>query len=361
MVATSMSKSPFNHSQRRLLCGGCKRAIGVPVAGGAVTCNHCDTEIEIGPRPEPSLVPADRHPTPITERLAALRAQDGAPLRPPGTLPLSLMGWHGEADDKKRDAALEAWQAARLGLGSGSPGDNDEAHLYFLTLALNNYYGVTRDLERRRALLESAVELCTTARHRQVLYCELARAAARADDLDAAEAWLAPCDPEPDDLYMDSAYRFTRAFLASRAEDWSAVLDQLGRELDEIPVADFMDHLCALYRAHALEMSGDADSAIATLEAAMRRLRGTPRSFMEVAEAADIHLCPTALPAAYEPAMRRWKLRHAVFLTVWIALLNYVALDWLTDLGPLSPGIHSWWPLPIVFVLGWILNVRWKP
>ncbi|HJL15500.1 MAG TPA: hypothetical protein RMH99_07595 [Sandaracinaceae bacterium LLY-WYZ-13_1] len=121
----------------------------------------------------------------------------------------------------------------------------------------------------QRAYLETAIELLPDEGHRHILRCLLARLAAGAGELDAAEEWLSPCHPEPVDLRMDTAYRLARATLAVTRGDHRVVLALLGRDT---PLAEDYALDCALLRIHALDAEGRSDEAVAELEALEERV-----------------------------------------------------------------------------------------
>jgi len=356
-----MDASLFSPEIRLLICRNCGAPLPAPREGGIATCEYCEASSEVAPRPRPVVPAATPRPEPLTEaeRIQHLRLQDGKPLHAPSTLPLTLQLWHRPDDPKKAALATQLWQQARAALSSGAGKPSDERQLYFLTLALDNYWALKRDDRRRRALLETALESCTEPLHLQVLRCEMAGQARRLGDLDAAEAWLAPCDPRPHDLNMDSALRRQRAAIATARGDFAAVLELLGAEIDEIPIADLYDHSATMLRANAHERRGDVARATAQLEQAVRSLRGSPRIFARIAAAAAEPLCPRSLPPVHRRALTRWWLRYALFLAVWLGGLGLLAAE--PALGITGLG---WWSVALavpLLVAGLYPYFRWRP
>jgi len=293
------------------------------------------------------------------ERMQHLRKQDGQALHAPSTLPLALRLWHRPDDAKKAELAIRLWQQARAALASGQATSTNERHLFFLTLALGNYWTIKHDAKRRRASLESALEACTEPLHLQVLRCDMAGEARRAGDLDAAESWLAPCDPRPLDLTMDSALRRMRALIATTRGDFADVLELLGAEIGDIPIADFYDHSTAMLRANAHEKIGDVTRATAQLEQAMRSLRGSPKTFARIAGGSDVPLCPRSLPPILRRALARWWLRYVIFLALWLGAFAFLGVDMALEVIGLG-----WWSIllavPLLFA-GLVPYLRWRP
>jgi hypothetical protein len=121
-----------------------------------------------------------------------------------------------------------------------------------------------------RALLETAIELLPDEGHRHIMRCMMARFAARSGDATAAEQWLAPCNPRPLDLPMDTAYRYASATLATVQQQYDRVVVSLGLESGDVPLAERDELGCALLRIHALEKQGlrrEAADSLAELRA----------------------------------------------------------------------------------------------
>ena len=290
-----MTKTAYSHSLRMLLCARCGAPLDAPTEGGVTTCRYCGTQSTLARRDDSREVAAVRQTMSEPERFERLRAQDGKPLVPPQSLMHYLAG--GGLAPQFVEQALVEWQRARAELGAGAPYPTEE-RLYFLTLLLAQHWGEQHDDYRQRGILETALELVSVPRHKQVFRCMLARNAARVGDLQAAEAWLKPCNPWSDDLHMDTAYRFARAYIATLQHDFQNALGMLGTRLGDVPIADSHDDVCALFRANALERLGRGPEAVGELRASMT----TPQAVAAMDRARTIHgalqLCPQSYPQA---------------------------------------------------------------
>lgn len=252
----------FSYAVRVLACDRCGGPHESPLAGGSFGCRFCNAQNMVAIRSEVVVAPG-RAPTPEAERIARLRTQDGKPLMPPSNLG-HLMA-NGQLADHKVDEAVSIWNGARHQLRT-NPNDYDAAErLLFLSMMIAQYYKDKGEKLRQRALLESALDAVTLPRHRQVLRGFLTRAAVLSGDLDAAEAWLKPCDAHSDDLSMDTEWRFSRAFIDTARGSFPNVVTVLGRGSNDIPIEDAADDVCAVLRANAVERLGHLDAAVALL------------------------------------------------------------------------------------------------
>ncbi|UJR84953.1 hypothetical protein [Sandaracinus amylolyticus] len=253
----------FSRTERAHLCPTCGGATPVPVEGGTAHCVRCAAAIPVGPRPEE----LPRVPTPVTEpdRLARLAAQQHTPMMPPPAIaPLFA---NGGLSAIRRSEAEASWQALRRAVVA-APHDLSSADaLYVLTLGLVGL--PDEDPARARARLETAREILPMPRHQGGLACSLARIAAREDEVDAAQEWLALVDPQTDDLETDSGRRFALALIATTTNDFAKVLAVLGSTSREIPLHLATQATCAVLRANALERSGRIEEAVASLRADM--------------------------------------------------------------------------------------------
>jgi hypothetical protein len=59
---------------------------------------------------------------------------------------------------------------------------------------------------------------------------------------------------------MDTAYRFSRAYVSTHAGDMKTVLRVLGTQVDDVPIADPYDAVVGMLRANALEAHGQLAS-----------------------------------------------------------------------------------------------------
>lgn len=287
-----MKNTTFSHTLRILLCKNCGAPINVALDGGSATCTYCNVVSQWTRRAQAPVVRAPRMDE--ARRFDLLRQQDGQPLTPPPALAHLVIG--GRLAPGRQIDALREWQQARQEIGQGASHGSAE-RMFFLTLLLYQEEG--DEPVKQRALLETAIEVLTSERHHQVLRGMMARNAARVGDLAGAEGWLEACDPYSDDLHVDTAWRFSRAYVDTAKGDFAAVLRVLGRRMDDVPIADQSDLACAALRANAHEKLGDFPSAIGELERAMG---GSPRAPIVLEEIvrqnAALHLCPASLPQA---------------------------------------------------------------
>lgn len=280
----------FSYTVRVFACDMCGGAVEAAIVGGSFNCRYCNAMNHLGLRDEGMLVPP-RPPVPEHERIARLRMQDGRPLLPPPSLAQLLPG--GRLEEWKVQEAVGVWNGTRKELRA-APGNYDAAErLTFLTMVLSQHFNVKGEKLRQRSMLESALEAVTLPRHRQILRGYLARAAVRSGDLDAAEAWLAPCDARSDDLQMDSAYRFSRAFIDTARGNFPRVLEVLGPGPRDVPIEDAADDVCAVFRANAWEKMGRIDQSVALLRERLQAGGGSGRQVVQqvVELYADWGLC----------------------------------------------------------------------
>jgi hypothetical protein len=193
----------------------------------------------------------------------------------------------------KAQEAWAMWQALRNELAAAPRVDAAEM-FFFLTLLLA---AAETAPPRKRALVETALDLVPLKRHRQALRCVLARDAARAFDLASARAWLSPCDGRCDDIEADSEYRLAVAFVATAERRYAEVLGALGPGPYEIPIAMSKSVACAALRANAYEKQGSLDAAAAVLQAEIQA--GGPGLVPVLERVAamnrELDLCPQTL------------------------------------------------------------------
>lgn len=288
----------FSHETRILACSGCGAALEASVQGGTFPCNYCGATNQVAARIErPAFAVDPAAPVDERERIRRLRVQDGKPFQPPASLE-GLLAADGTVPAWKVQEAVSIWQSARREVGETSSFEAAE-RLLFLTMVLANHFAEGQDLVRQRAMFESALEVFFLPRHQQTMRGYLARCAARAGELDAAEQWLAPCDPRSDDLQSDSAYRFSRAFIDTARGDFDAVLRVLGHGNEDVPLMQEMDATAAMFRANAWEKKGDMDRAVGLLRGAMAEGVGSRRAMERtVGRYADWQLCGGSFPRA---------------------------------------------------------------
>lgn len=183
-------KTFFSHDIRILMCKNCGAPIEASPSGGTVPCSYCSAQNQLVSRKEEPLEPAAAaRQIDEGQRLVMLRQQDGKPMVPPASLNSLLEG--GGIAEWKVQEAVAVWQNTRKELESTSNYEAAE-RLLFLTIAMANYYSGKGERLQQRAMFESALEVFTLPRHRQMMRGYLARSAALEGDVGAAERWLAP-------------------------------------------------------------------------------------------------------------------------------------------------------------------------
>jgi DNA-directed RNA polymerase subunit RPC12/RpoP len=287
--------STFSTSVRLLACEHCGAPLESSHAGDRVRCRYCQSQNVVDARDDSPLAVVARAPCTAEERLARLRQQDGRHRElPPGIASMldndAIAPW-------KIEEAIVVWQAARREARAGSIEAGEK--LVCLTRLLADHFGLgtTHDAARHRSMCESALDALTLPRHRQVMRGMLSRAACDDGDLDAAEAWLAPCDSWSDDLETDTAYLVSRAYLdtaLARFEDVKKLLSS------RPPVMDAYEALAVLLLANAWERSGDRSEAIELLCEAWQ---SDERMARDLARAhASSKLCPQSYLLMHLPA-----------------------------------------------------------
>ena len=125
-----------------------------------------------------------------------------------------------------------------------------------------------------RAALETALELLPDEGHRHLLRCRLAMEAIAEGNLSSAEGWLAECDPEPEVLELDSAFREAKARLGLARQDFREVLSVVGQKRGDVPIHPEQEAACDRLRAHSLEALGERRLADAELSQSLAKQRG---------------------------------------------------------------------------------------
>lgn len=299
----------YSHDIRVVVCETCDAPLPVPITGGSTTCAYCSSTFEIVARRQHRL----GHDNPVDEaaRLERLRAQDRGLIRmPPDIVPMMKLG--GLTSESIEDAH-ELWKTTR-GLLRRQPTPELARRFYYLTELVADYHNWKKQRVVARSYLETALDDLDEPRYLQPLYCWIARNAFMCDDLESARAWLDMCDPSPDELGMDSAYRFTLASISLHTGDYPAVLEALGEPEQRIPLNANYNHIAILYRAHAMEhLRGPEEAAAYILSAMDSPLRRWDRVVV-IADAGRIPLCPKSLRIAVK---RRWR---------WPTTLAFVSL-----------------------------------
>lgn len=290
--------SAFSADVRILTCPQCGAPVRLGRQGGHIQCSYCHAPLVVAPRDDAPLHQAGAAAfLSEPERVQGLWAQAasfGSKELPPEMREV-LRG--GALTAERVGAALGVW---RMYCQRASAGDFTAGELAVLmTGALSSYFAVQKDLERQRALLESALDALRDPTQKQVIRCNLARSSARVGDMQSAQVWFAACDPRSADLQSDTAYRVTYASLATWHGDFRSVLAALGPTPSSVPVALPSRLQAGVLRANAIERSGDLHGAVAQLVAEARALPGGREAIPEIVEASPhLQLCPQSAPLA---------------------------------------------------------------
>lgn len=249
----------YSHDVRVLICPQCGAPFDSHPKGGEFTCEYCHTKMTIAPRhvhegdsSSKKLFASEAH------RFELLRSQDSKPLMPPPSI--RKFNVAGSLPDSKADQAMEEWQKTRKKMEKEAAFQIEE-RFYFLTMMLYGQLSRKKDQRRQRALLETALELFKERRYIEEMRGMLARNAAREDDLIAATEWMEKCDSQSADIYVDTSYRFSNAYIETMRENWDKVLTLLGNNINDVPIADHADVVCGVIRANAHENKGEVDLA----------------------------------------------------------------------------------------------------
>lgn len=197
--------SVFDLTVRAIACINCGAPQRVPPGGGTIECTHCRSALVVEARRSEAAQPT-RPPLPDS-------AYDVQPF-------LRDSGQDGKPWSESIPVLERLWTEARR-----EPERDDGYPLYASTLMLSAGHGAQHDQQRRRAVLETALELLPDRGHRCIVRCHLARAANRLGEREAAEAWFAPCDPRGLAPRAADEVRVTEASLANARGDHARVLE----------------------------------------------------------------------------------------------------------------------------------------
>ena len=313
--------SAYDRNRRYLLCEHCGAPVEVQPRAGSATCGHCRAPLEVRMRPEAAVAPPTAGSEP--ERLALLVAQERRFVPPPDVAVL-LAG--DRVAPAKENQAWATWTELRRQVGE----EEAARRLFLLTLSLAETLFERQDLLRQRALTESALAVLTDPSQRQVLHALLARSALRAGDAQAAEAWIALCNPRSEDLLADTAYRFARAYLDTASGALSRVLLVLGA--GDVPLSDAYGPECAVLCANAWERMGELEIAAEVLVMVRRDLG--PLAHRRVIRFIQAHaawqLCPRSLAEAQRraEAMEPMPMHGGQVAGLLLTLMGVYCLVW---------------------------------
>jgi hypothetical protein len=203
---------------------------------------------------------------------------------------------HGPLTPATFPQGLALWQAYIQRAAAGDFQASEFATL--MTGSLSSYCVMHNDELRQRALFETALDVLPNPNHKQVMRCNLARAAIKAGDLTAGQAWMASCNPTPVDIEADSAYRTTYAAMATARNDFQSVLAALGPNVGAVPLVLPVVVLCNVYRANAMEKLGNVAAAVQQLVQTAKTSQGGANAIQGIVKTSPFHLCPQSLPTA---------------------------------------------------------------
>ncbi len=256
-----MTELSFGTDARHRLCLSCGESFAVPMNGGDVSCPSCGAPVSIKPRTLEPLAELDAFaetPEQWANRLAILRRQLQSYNRdnkytfvsaPEGLEPLEK-----SADANELLVAFRGFvtQCEERGTSSGP----QERALFWLASRLRSIMSVSTEPQRVAAIMHTALDVVTDRGFKHGLYCRLVRVNVSLADFDAAEAWLALCDPVSTILDLDSDYRIARAMVSGGRGDWARVLTLVGEDEWAVPYEPAAVALLCALRVSALEKLG---------------------------------------------------------------------------------------------------------
>jgi DNA-directed RNA polymerase subunit RPC12/RpoP len=268
-----MATTVFDAGVRTVECKQCGAPFEMPSVGGQHRCSYCNAVNVIATRASDFRARGASAMADDVARMSRLQAQLAHPVtghaydlqRPP-------VGWTDQAanshlafDRLQREWGKLKWAA------SGSPAPEEQRHLLWLSFRLADIYARTNRPLQKRAVLETALDLLSDAGHRHLVRCRLARESISLGDLAAAEAWLQECDPAPELVDLDTAYRLAMAELRHAQRNPHGMLSVIGAQPGDVPIHASAQRDLGLLRAHALEVLGQQEVAVKQL----RELAGT--------------------------------------------------------------------------------------
>lgn len=230
--------------------------------GGVAQCS-CGWTSELGPRDESPIGP--RESLDEDERLARLFDDTDAPYLPDDEA-IAAAGKNVVSAEEAR----AIWQKHYQRLLEDPGNWRRRATLVHFSVQYANAFAYEYGLRFVRAIQEATLDHAQERRARQDMRACLARGAAREGDLSSAERWIAPCDPRPVSSSEDTTYRLTRAVMALASDAPDEALELVGRQPGLVPIGSRSLLGAALVRAHALEMLGRDQDAIAVLRTEMK-------------------------------------------------------------------------------------------
>jgi hypothetical protein len=349
----------FSYSIRVVVCINCAAPLPVVVGGGEVACTYCQAVSHIAGRRERRL--GRDQPSDEGARLKRLRAQRANAGWVPSEVLMLMRGSEGLVEQTVGKART-MWQESRKeleGLRAQSdkePAAKVEKRRFYLTEVLADYYNVRQRWVVSRSILESSLDDLRDPVYVQQIYCLIARNSARTGDYDSAREWLDLCDAAPEDIGMDSAHRFTLAYISLYRGDPEGIIAALGRRKGGFPLIGKFNGIATVFRAHAVEQLEGAEAAAELLESEAR-WQPTWSLVLDIIKANhDVALCHKSVPLVMK---RQWgwgttKAVIAVCIAVNLFLLADFALGptlWGRQLlGGTAIGLAVVWTLVMGFI-----------
>jgi hypothetical protein len=270
-----MTTGAFDPRLRSVECGQCGQGTPLTVSfeGGLASCRTCGHTVELLPRDDRPPGTTASSPSDEIARQTRLFLQLRHPI--PGhpydlSVPPPGFTADPERDKGSGDALRSAWNAARKSLPTASVAKQRDAlwialHLVDVQLAEGNPHGA-------RALLETALDTIADSGLQHLLRCRLSALSLWDDAPEAAEYWLAGCDPAPEVVQLDATYREAQARLAARAGRPEEVLGWVGSAHGSVAVPPAWERAFDTLRIAALGAlpgAADGDRAFAELSRAI--------------------------------------------------------------------------------------------
>jgi hypothetical protein len=262
----------FEVALRLLMCEWCGAAIKALPEGGVFSCDHCQAKLVL----EARITGVTSSGVPETERLELL-AQQVDQDHSRGVTGFSHLVRDGLHDPDRVEESIAEWNRARADLLKANTPQAADRFFVFSKVVADQL----PDLERKRAVLETAAELLPNGADCQVMCARLSRAASNAGELDAAERWLERCDPRSSSIEADTEYRISHARLQLARANYLGVFQGLGLRDGLVPIHSRGRMIAAIYRAEAYERLNDLQSAVGELLVQARRSSTRLRTLTE--------------------------------------------------------------------------------
>ena len=268
-----MATTVFDIGVRTLECKQCGAPIAAPGGGGHIQCTYCSATNVVTTRSSDG---QGRSPLSTSAEIARLSRLNAQLVHPLGGHPYDMqrppIGWSASAAATPQglQRMTREWGMMKTAAASRlSP--EEQRHLAWLSLHLAEAYHREHKTLQERAVLETALDLLNDPGHRHLVRCRLAKEAVRVEDWVSAEGWLSECDPAPEVVELDTAYRDALVHLRHGQKNWSAVLSVIGAQPGDIPIHPTSAWSLALLRVHALDALGQQQAADAQLTTLWQR------------------------------------------------------------------------------------------